>query len=96
MKKHQHHELFLHLILLLATVIFGAGLFAATNYPAQYRAAAASVPLADRDYDVSLPSASDILPDLWPWDKTLHAVGGWGCRMRNGTPYSILHWTSCF
>ncbi len=95
MKKH-HHEFFLRVILLLATVFFGAGLFAASNYPVQYRVAAAATPLAERDYTVSLPSPPDILPKPFSVDETLHVVGGWGCRMRTGMPYSMLHYTQCF
>lgn len=96
MKKHEHHELFLRIILLMATVLFGAGFFAATNSSTHYRAAAASVPLADRNYEVSLPSVPDLWRDPLSLDETLRMVGGWGCRMRAGTPYSILHWTNCF
>lgn len=94
--KHHHHELFLRVILLLVTIFFGAGLFAASNYPGQYRAAAASVPLAERNYEVSLPTVPDLWRDPLSLDETLRMVGGWGCRIRAGTPYSILHWTSCF
>ena len=95
MKKH-HHELFLRVILLLATVFFGAGLFAASNYPVQYRAAAAAVPLAERDYSVSVPSPPDLWRDPLSLDETLRMVDGWGCRLRTGTPYSILQYTQCF
>jgi len=94
--KNDHHELFLRVILLLVTVLFGAGLFAASNYSVHYRAAAAAVPLAERDYTVSLPSPPHILRDPLSLDETLHIVDGWGCRLRAGMPYSMLHYTQCF
>ena len=92
----RHKDFLLQVALLAATVLFGAGLFVASNYPTQYRAAAASVPLADRDYRVSLPLAPDLWRDPLSLDETLRIVGGWGCRLRTGMPFSMLHYTQCF
>jgi|GEM_PF-2377478 hypothetical protein len=96
--KHPHHGLFLRVILLSATILFGAGLFAASNY---YRGhtllqAAAVVPLAQRDYNVSLPTFPSLWRDPLSMDETLGIVGGWGCRLHAGMPYSMLHYTHCF
>jgi len=89
--KNDHHELFLRVILLLVTVLFGAGLFAASNYSVHYRAAAAAVPLAERDYTVSLPSPPHILRD--PLSLMRHCIlltdGGAVCAQACRIPCSI-------
>jgi len=96
MLKNDTREFFLRVILLLATVIFGAGLFAASNAPARFRPAAAASSLADREWRVSLPAPPNLWRDPLSLDETLRVVGGWGCRLRGGMPYSLLHYTQCF